>query len=157
MSIQELDKKCMAIALEEARLAYEEGEVPIGAIIVDQYGDVVAKGHNQVIGLGRQSAHAEMMAIDRACETTGDWRLDGHMLYVTLEPCGMCIGLARLSRLSRVVYGADSPIFGHQLDNEEKIQIYRCGAPEIFGGVCASESVGLLRTFFKEKREKSGE
>ena len=154
--LRDLNERCMGLALEEAKMAFRAGEVPVGAVVVDPYGEVIACGCNKVDELGRQSAHAEIIAIDEACRQVGDWRLEGCSLYVTLEPCPMCMGLARLCRLERVIYGADSPLFGYQLDNDESVQLYKSGVPEILSGVCATDSAKLLRSFFEERRGKCG-
>jgi len=83
----------MSKALLQAKIALKKGEVPIGAVLVDSSGNILSRGHNLVETKGMQTAHAEMLAIERACKKQGDWRLDDCMLYVTLEPCLMCFGL----------------------------------------------------------------
>src|SRR5690349_15457508 len=105
----EKDSVYMKLALEQAQYAYEMDEVPIGAVVVNAQGIVVGSGHNSVERDCTQRAHAEISAIASAGKYFGDWRLNGHWLYVTLEPCTMCMGLIKLSRLAGVVYAASSP------------------------------------------------
>src|SRR5437016_11689783 len=98
----------MQIALEQAHHAYEQGEVPVGAVVIDENGVIIAQAYNQVEHATTQRAHAEMIALEQAARNRGNWRLAGCWLYVTLEPCTMCIGLSQLSRVAGVVYGASS-------------------------------------------------
>lgn len=142
----------MQEALKEAQKAAFYDEVPIGAIVINSQGIIVGRGFNAVEQSHRQTAHAEVIAINQACQALQDWRLDGHILYVTLEPCSMCINLVLLSRIKRVVFGASSPIFGYQLDNRGPLQVYRRDTLEVIGGVCEEESSAVLKKFFKEKR-----
>jgi tRNA(adenine34) deaminase len=134
-------------ALEYARQAASQQEVPIGAVVVDAQGNIIGRGYNQVEGRKSQLAHAEIEAITQATQAIGDWRLDGCTLYVTLEPCKMCMGLIQLSRLDRVVYGADSPRFGH---SDQHPTIYKEVLVE--KGVRADEAKQLLQDFFKKRR-----
>ena len=96
----------MRLALEEAQLAYDDEEVPIGAVLVDENGTVVARGHNMRENWHDATAHAELIAIQQACKDLGRWRLSGLTLYVTIEPCPMCAGAIVMSRVDRVVYGS---------------------------------------------------
>lgn len=144
----------MKRALVQARKALSYDEVPIGAVVVDGEGVIVGRGYNRVEQKGCQSAHAEMRAIERACAKRGDWRLDDCQIYVTLEPCAMCMGLIRLSRIGRVVFGADSPLFGYRLDNERSAGLYSKKPLALEQGVLKDESVAVLRQFFKQKRKK---
>src|SRR3970040_159134 len=96
---QHTDIFFMRQALELAQKAFDQNEVPIGAIVIDQNGTIIGRGFNQVEGCNPQCAHAEMRAIQQAAQTKNDWRLDGCTMYVTLEPCRMCSSLMRLSRL----------------------------------------------------------
>jgi tRNA(adenine34) deaminase len=148
----------MRYALMQAARAYAKNEVPIGAIIVEPSGIVVARAHNQVESKKTQRAHAESLVIERANKKRKAWRLDGCWLYVTLEPCTMCIGLIRLSRLAGVVYAAESPLFGyrHDLDIEGGSRVYKRDF-QIQSGVCADEAAALMKRFFKKKREQSSE
>ena len=101
------DAYYMRLALEEAQKAYDLEEVPIGAVLVDSEGEVVARGHNMREVWHDATAHAEMIAIREACAKEGRWRLSGLTLYVTIEPCPMCAGAIVMSRVDRVVYGMD--------------------------------------------------
>lgn len=141
----------MTHALRYAQKAYQADEVPVGAVLVNPEGVIVANGYNMVETRAQQQAHAEMIAIGRACKKLGDWRLEGYTLYVTLQPCTMCMGLLQLSRVSRLVYGAQSKLFGYQLDNEGHLQVYNKDI-EITPTVLADESAQVLQRFFKEKR-----
>ncbi len=148
------DKYFMGKALIEARKAYAKDEVPIGAVIVGPEGTIVARAYNRVESAHTQCAHAEVQAIQKAGKKRGDWRLDGHWLYVTLEPCTMCMGLIFLSRLSGVVYGADSPLFGYRLDKVGTSRVYKKDALVVIKGVGVQESAKLLKHFFQGKRKK---
>ena len=151
----EKDHAFMQQALLEAHKAYEIDEVPIGAIIVNAEGVIVARAHNSVERDCTQRAHAESLAIELAGKTLGDWRLNGYWLYVTLEPCSMCMGLITLSRLSGVVYGASSPLFGFSLDKQDDLWVYKRDAFSIIEGVKCEESANLLKQFFHDKRKKN--
>lgn len=144
----------MLQALLQAKKALDQGEVPVGAAVVDQFGKVVSLAHNQVEAQQCQIAHAEMLALKDACYKLGDWRLNGYWVYVTLEPCSMCMNFMKLSRIAGVVYGAESPLFGYHLDKNDGVRVYNNSAVEILGGVMAEKSVSLLKQFFKDKRKK---
>ncbi|MEX0940500.1 MAG: nucleoside deaminase [Candidatus Babeliales bacterium] len=139
-------------ALIQAQKAFKEDEVPVGAIVVDIEGKIIGRGYNQVEKKHQQLAHAEVNAIAQACKKRGDWRLDGCWLYVTLEPCMMCMGLIRLSRLQGVVFGTKSKLFGYQLDKEGQISLYNKDI-EIKEGILAQEAADILKQFFKQKRK----
>lgn len=115
----EYDIHFMNEALVCAREALRLGEVPIGALVVSSHGHIVGSGYNLVEKNCSQSNHAEMRAIEQAGKKQGDWRLNGHTLYVTVEPCMMCISLCSLSRIERVVFGARSPILDLALTRKE--------------------------------------
>ena len=145
----------MRVALNEAAKAAEEGEVPVGAVIVHQ-GRIIGRGRNARERLQDATAHAEILAMTAASQTLGSWRLENCTLYVTLEPCPMCLGASLNARIPRVVYGAKEPKFG------------ACGsvvdlrAPPGFnhqidavGGVLADESSRMLVQFFRALREKN--
>ncbi len=142
----------MNVALAEAQEAFEEGEVPVGAVVT--FGDqVVGKGHNQTEGLHDATAHAEMIALSAACDYFGDWRLQECTLYSTLEPCPMCAGAAMLSRIRLIVFGAADPKFGAcgsilNIPFEERLnhQI------EVVRGVLESEVSQLMQVFFRQVR-----
>ncbi len=146
------DEKYMRKALAEARKAYALGEVPIGCVIVCD-GRIVGRGYNRRNTDKTTLAHAEIKAIGKACKKTGDWRLEGCTLYVTLEPCQMCAGAIVQSRIDRVVMGAESPKAGSAgsiiniLDNNEfNHQVI------LEKGVLEDECSELLTRFFKELR-----
>ncbi|TET34693.1 nucleoside deaminase [Candidatus Dependentiae bacterium] len=143
-------------ALELAKRASDSDEVPVGAVVVNQEGTIIGNGHNQVEAKKVQTAHAEVAAIEQAAQTIGDWRLDGCSIYITLEPCRMCMGLIQLSRLSRVIYAVKSPRFGYQLDNMAISSVYKKDV-YIEQGVCAGEAQHVLKQFFQQKREKKDE
>ena len=144
----------MRQALTQARKAFACNEVPIGAVIINKEGVVIARAYNQVEAKDTQSAHAELLAINKAGKKIGDWRLNECWLYVTLEPCSMCMNLIYLSRLSGVVFGTNSPLFGYRLDNKQSNRVYKKATVSVVEGVCADESAQLLKRFFNQKREE---
>lgn len=101
-----LDEEYMELALALAQKAYDMGEIPVGALVIDPQGAVIGEGYNQRETLLSPTAHAEVLAIEQAARALGSWRLTGCTLYVTLEPCPMCAGAAMNARLARIVYGA---------------------------------------------------
>jgi tRNA(adenine34) deaminase len=151
---QEVDILFMRLALDQAMQAFDTNEIPIGALVVASDGTILGYGYNMTETNHCQSNHAEVHAIESACNLRHDWRLDGCTLYVTLEPCLMCIGLIMLSRIERLVYGARSPLFGYDLDKEIVPDLYKKHIKNITSGVLADEAQLLLRIFFKHKREK---
>ncbi len=150
----EKDHFFMQEALVQAQCAAAIDEVPIGAILVNSQGEIVGRGYNSVERDSTQRAHAEGIAIEHASKKLNDWRLTGHWLYVTLEPCTMCMGLIKLSRLEGVVYGAASPLFGFRLDNQDDLWVYKKDAFSIIEGVEKEASAALLKKFFHKKRKK---
>ncbi|GBG56081.1 tRNA-specific adenosine deaminase [Sporomusaceae bacterium FL31] len=148
------DNYYMGLALDEARKAYDIGEVPIGAILVIDH-EVIAKGHNMRETWHDATAHAEVIVIREACQKLGRWRLSGATLYVTIEPCPMCAGALVMSRVDRVVYGSAD---------------YKAGAVEsifnvvqnsalnhslaVTAGVRAEECAGIMKDFFRQRRSK---
>ena len=146
----------MRKALDLAQKAFDRNEVPVGALVVDQNGAVIGMGFNQVESEKSQCAHAEIEAIQQATKAVGDWRLDGCSLYVTLEPCSMCFGLIRLSRLSKLIFAAPSLRFGYQLDNAGASSVYKKDMI-VIDGVCSEQSEQLLKRFFQIQRVKKGE
>jgi tRNA(adenine34) deaminase len=147
----------MEAALEQATYAANCNEVPIGAVLVDGAGIIVSRGYNATEQQHSQMAHAELSVLRTAGAARGDWRLSDCWLYVTLEPCIMCMGGIYLSRLAGLVYGATSPLFGSQLDNAVLLPVYKINALRIISGVCAQESAALLKKFFRAKRSGNGE
>lgn len=147
------DQHFMSLALELAQKAYEHDEVPIGALVVSSEGLVLGTGFNQTEESHSQSRHAEVHAVEQAGKALGTWRLTGCALYVTLQPCVMCMGLLCLSRIERLVYGAASPLFGYHLDKELLPVLYKKHMKGITSGVLEAESQKLLEQFFTEKRK----
>lgn len=144
----------MAMALSEAARAYEEDEVPVGAVVVLD-GRVIGKGHNQRERLRDPTAHAEMIAITAAAEAIGSWRLEGATIYVTLEPCPMCAGALVNARIAKLVYGATDPKAGacgtlYDIPKDERLN-HRL---EVVGGILAEEGGAILTTYFREKRKR---
>lgn len=141
----------MTEALKEAKKAYEQGDVPVGAVIV--YNNIIiARNHNQKELNQNATDHAEILVIKEACKYFNNWHLDDCILYVTLEPCLMCAGAIIQSRIKKVVYATSSPKFGYiesltKLNNENNNHI-----PIIETGICETESSQLLKKFFKNKR-----
>ncbi|MFN8719861.1 MAG: nucleoside deaminase [Rhodospirillales bacterium] len=144
----------MSLALAEARAAALRGEVPVGAVIVDpRDGRVVAAAGNRTEGSADPTAHAEMLAIRAACAATGEPRLPGLDLFVTLEPCAMCAGAISVARLRRVVFGAYDPKGGAVEHGPRLFGQPTCHhAPEVVGGVEETAAAALLRDFFRALR-----
>lgn len=142
-------------ALLEAERAAQENEVPIGAIIVSPTGDIIARAHNQVEQQKCQLAHAELLVIRQACTHLGDWRLNNHWIYITLEPCSMCVFALVQSRIAGIVYGAESPLFGFHLDIQDGLAVYK--KTTLIKGICSQESENLLKDFFNKKRKAQRE
>lgn len=146
------DHDFMAMALEEARLARAEGEVPVGAIVVVD-SVAIARGHNRPIALNDPTAHAEIVAIRAAARALSAYRLTGAALYVTIEPCVMCVGAMIQARIGRVVYGArddKAGAFGSVYDiGRDGLLNHRI---EVVGGVMESECGAMVREFFRARR-----
>ncbi len=142
------DEYFMNIALQQARQALEQDEVPIGAIVVAN-NKVIGKGFNQTEILRDVTAHAEMIAITAASNAVGSKYLSECTLYVSIEPCVMCAGALAWSRISKVVYGASEPKFGYSLTDEQIIS----SKTEIVQGVLQEEAASLMTEFFKSKRQ----
>jgi tRNA(adenine34) deaminase len=147
------DQFFMKQALTQAHKAFRLDEVPVGAVVVSPEGKIVGRGHNQVEMRHTQAAHAEVRALAQAGRRLGNWRLEEHWLYVTLEPCAMCMNLAILSRLKGIVFGADSPLFGYRLDKHDPVQLYNYDAICMVKGVMSHEAAQVLKQFFKDKRK----
>ncbi len=150
------DEKYMRLALDEAQAAADIGEVPIGAVLVDAEGTVVARAHNMRETWHDATAHAELMAIRQACEKLGRWRLTGLTLYVTIEPCPMCAGAIVMSRVDRVVYGSTDARAGAC---ESVFNIPGCPTlnhtPAMTAGVLQEECAAIMKNFFRQRRQQS--
>jgi tRNA(adenine34) deaminase len=143
----------MEMALEEAAVAADEDEVPVGAVVVSLEMGVIGRAHNQREQLRDPTAHAEMIALTQAARAVGSWRLDNCLLYVTLEPCPMCAGAVVLARLPYVVYGAADPKAGacdtvYRITSDPRLN-HRA---QVIGGVLADRCAGVLSEFFAAKR-----
>ena len=145
------DEQFMLEALSEAEKAMEAGEVPVGAVLVEG-GKVIARGQNKPLSSDDPTAHAEIVAIREACRKKGNYRLSGCDLYVTLEPCAMCLGAAVHARLQRVVFGAPDPK-GGAVESVMTFPFERMNhLIEIRGGVLAAECGKILKSFFEKRR-----
>lgn len=143
----------MRRALELASAAAEQGEVPVGAVIVDPGGAIVAEAHNRTRDLADPTAHAEVLALREAGRLLGDWRLEGHRMYVTLEPCAMCAGALVLGRLEEVVFAAPDPKAGMCGSLANLVQDPRLNhRVRVVSGPFEAESAALLRAFFRARR-----
>ena len=149
------DRVYMQLALAQAQLAFDLGEVPIGAVLVMD-GEVIARAHNRRETWHDATAHAELMVIQEACKTLGRWRLSGATLYVTIEPCTMCAGALVLARVDRVVYGSPDPKAGaaeslfNVVDNQalnHRLQVT--------AGVMEEECRDIMKAFFRQRRKKA--
>lgn len=150
------DEAAMQAALQQAELAYQVGEVPVGAVVLDAEGRIIGQGFNRTITDHDPTAHAEIVALRQAAAALGNYRLPGASLFVTLEPCAMCVGAMLHARIRRVVYAATDPKTGAcgsvlcvhaypQLNHQTSVT----------GGLLAAECGDLLRQFFRERRRKS--
>ena len=143
----------MRAALAEAGAAPDTGDVPVGAVVLDAAGTVIARGRNRREADGDPTAHAEIVAIRAAARSVGGWRLDGLTLVVTLEPCTMCAGAITAARLSRLVYGAADPRAGAVGSLWDVVRDQRLApVPEVVGEVLADECLNVIRRFFSEHR-----
>lgn len=146
-------KSHMSAALDEARAAALRGEVPVGAVLIAPDGRVVARAGNRTRELSDPTAHAEILVLRAVCAANGTERLQGHDLYVTLEPCAMCAAAIAAARIARVYYGASDPksggvahgacVFSHPQSHH---------APEVYEGISERDCAALLTRFFREKR-----
>ena len=144
----------MREALSLAVKAAERGEVPVGCIITDSKGSIIARGSNRSRETMDATAHAEIEAIREASKSVGDWHLDGCTLYVTLEPCPMCVGAIMNSRIRRLVYGARDPVKGACGSVIDLFSEHFPDKAAIYGNVLGKESEELLSTFFNSVREE---
>ncbi|WP_396291132.1 nucleoside deaminase [Curtobacterium sp. KT1] len=143
----------MERALDEARACLATGDVPVGAVVLDRDGEVVAVGRNEREALQDPTAHAEVLALRAAAAVTGDWHLDGHTLVVTLEPCPMCAGAILAARVPRIVFGAWDPKAGatgsvYDIARDRRLP----HRSEVVGGVLERECAALLDAFFSQRR-----
>jgi tRNA(adenine34) deaminase len=141
----------MRVALEEARLS--GADVPVGAVVLDASGAIIARAHNEREASGDPTAHAEVLAVRAAAAVVGEWRLAGCTLVVTLEPCPMCAGAIGLSRVDRVVFGAWNDEYGAAGSMWDLLRDRRLAhRPEVVSGVLAEECSALVREFFADRR-----
>jgi tRNA(adenine34) deaminase len=148
-----IDQRFMKLAIDQAFIAADNGDVPVGAVIVFE-SRVIAKAHNQRQLLNDPTAHAEIIALTQAAEAVGNWRLNGCTIYVTLEPCPMCAGALVLSRIDRLVFGCDDPKAGacgslYNIVQDERLN----HSMDITSGVLNTECGGVLSDFFKVRRD----
>lgn len=152
-NIKNLDEHFMKMAIEEAKNAFEYLEVPVGAVIINDKGEIIAKAHNLVESYKDATSHAELLCIQRASQQINSWRLLGCSLYSTLEPCCMCLGALFLSRIKRVIWGA--PDIRHGACGSW-VCLHQKKHPthnlEFSGGILAEECAKLLRDFFELRR-----
>jgi tRNA(adenine34) deaminase len=145
--------EAMGFALEEAALAPAHRDVPIGAVLLDASGNVVASDHNRREERNDATAHAELLVLSARSREIGDWRLTGHTLVVTVEPCAMCAMAAVWARVDAIVYGAADPKAGaawslFNIPQDERLN-HRC---DLVAGIRQDEAAALLETFFSERR-----
>ena len=145
----------MKRALELAREAYDEGEVPVGAVVVKKdSGEIVGEGRNMREGAKNALAHAEIMAIDAACRKLGGWRLPQCAIYVTLEPCPMCCGAIINSRIDDVYFGAYDVKSGSAVSVQRMFELPYNYRPTVTGGIMEEECSQILSDFFRELRRR---
>jgi len=148
------DKKWMKIAISEANLAISEGEIPVGAVII-QDGKLIAKAHNQSILNHDPTAHAEVEVLRKAGKKLKNYRLARSTLYVTLEPCAMCLGAIMHARIERIVFGASDPktgVCGSKADLTS--EVFFTHKVKVDGGVLEEENKEILQSFFKSRRKE---
>jgi len=149
----ETDWHYMGEALDQARQALTAGEVPVGAVLVGEGGEILARAFNRPIGLNDPTAHAEVLALRAAAQRLGNYRLPGVSLYVTIEPCLMCLGAMLTARLKRLVFGASDPKGGacvslYRIPEDSRLNHHL----EVTGGVREAECRQLLQQFFQGRR-----
>lgn len=143
----------MKSALEQAEKAMDEGEVPVGCVIVDSNGEIIGRGYNRREKERNALAHAELEAINEACKKVDDWRLGGCSLYVTLEPCPMCAGAIINARIAKVFYGAKEKQSG-SCGSVINLFMERFGhSPQVVGGILEQECASMMTTFFRKLRK----
>lgn len=145
----------MKRALELAQLAYDSGEVPVGAVVVSKKsGEIVGEGYNLRESAKNALAHAEIIAVNNACRRLGGWRLPECSIYVTLEPCPMCCGAIINARIDDVIFGAYDSKSGSAVSMQRMFELPYNWKPSVTGGIMAEECSGMLSRFFEELREK---
>ena len=154
-SLQERWASAMGTALHQARCAVQTGDVPVGAVVLDEQGALLARGRNAREAFGDPTAHAEVLALRAAAAERGEWRLDGCTLVVTLEPCVMCAGALSLSRIDRIVFGTTDPKAGatgslYKIHDDARLN----HKIELVAGICETECRQILVDFFRAKRAK---
>jgi tRNA(adenine34) deaminase len=145
--------KFMKLALNQAKKAGQKSEVPIGSILVSESGEILSASHNQTVSLADPTAHAEIITLRKAAQKIMNYRLLSTTLYVTIEPCIMCMGAIVHARVSRVVFGAHDPKWGaagslYNFADDSRLN----HRPEIINGICEDECRTLIKDFFREKR-----
>lgn len=150
-----MDEYFMKLALEEAEKSNDDEEVPVGAVIVTNEGEILARAHNRCAGESDPTAHAEIVAIRAACRLKKNYRLPDCFIYITVEPCIMCAGAIVNARLQRVIFGAKNPresggIYILKKARELKLNHF----PEIRGGVLEVECSSIIKKFFEKRRKK---
>lgn len=147
------DESAMGLALEQARRGEEAGEIPIGAVVLDGDGEVIASAHNEREATQDPTAHAEVAALREAAKRLGRWRLDDCTLVVTLEPCPMCAGAVVMSRVRRLVFGAWNEDYGAAGSRWDLVRDRRLNhRTEVMGGVLAPECGAIVRSFLLAQR-----
>lgn len=146
-------EQMMRLALAEAEKAGQNQEVPVGAVLVSEAGDILAKAYNRTIGQADPTGHAEILALRDAAQKIKNYRLLNTTLYVTVEPCVMCMGAIIHARIARVVYGAPDPKWGalgsiYNFADDKRFNHH----PEVVGGICEDECRALIQDFFRAKR-----
>jgi tRNA(adenine34) deaminase len=144
----------MRHALEEAKKGLTQGEVPVGAVICDQDGEIISRAHNRPISLSDPTAHAEILALRSACSLIGNYRLKEAILVVTIEPCLMCMGAALNARISRLMYGAADPKSGaagsvYSLHRDNRLN----HSIEVLSGIMEEECRKIMQDFFHDRRQ----
>ncbi len=155
MGLEEQWAGPMRLALEEARAAAESSDVPVGAVVLDRTGQVVARGRNRREADRDPTAHAEILALREAARALGSWRLEGCTLVVTLEPCTMCAGAVVLARTERLVFGAFDEKAGAVSSLWDVVRDRRLNhRPEVLGGVLEADCAAVLLDFFAARRRR---
>jgi len=150
---QGIREEWMREALLEAQKAAAAGEVPVGAIVVSAEGEILSRAHNSPVGMSDPTAHAEILALREAARKTGNYRLTGCRLVVTIEPCPMCAGAAVAARVAEIVYGAADPKAGAVTTLYNIVSDSRLNhRADVVSGVLASECSAIIRDFFRERR-----